>query len=530
MRFVIIIGLVAAISAGCWSQQEIVWNIGDDTGTDTDTDSDSDGDVDADADGDSDTDCTNGICCDTSDGTYHLSTYPCDVMIAYSCTSTDCGADAQEQDTTQYCSGTSELCNGSTVVGAWTTVDDCDADAICEYDTTDSWCTDCLDYCIEGMCGPICASPPAWTKQAVDGTGFVSPGAYSVDAADVDGDGDIDVLGHLHLVGMSTQDDSIRWWENTSGDGSTWTEHVVSMAVDDARGGHAADIDGDGDIDVLGHVNVFIPSDGFCDITWWENVTGSGTTWIKHTVDGSFYNPASVIAADVDGDGDMDVLGTLIYDDEINWWENTAGDGTAWTAHTVDGFVAGAISVDAADVDGDGDMDVLGAAGGDDDIAWWENTAGDGTAWTEHTVAGDFDGARAVHATDIDGDGDMDVLGAAYWADDIICWENTTGDGTAWIAHTVDWDFDGVKSVFSADVDGDGDMDVLGAAWWHDDITWWENTTGDGTAWTEHTVDGDFDRACAVHATDIDGDGDMDVLGAAENEDFICWWESDCIP
>ena len=45
-------------------------------------------------------------------------------------------------------------------------------------------------------------------------------------------------------------------------------------------------------------------------------------------------------------------------------------------------------------MDGDGDLDVLGAAGFADDIAWWENTAGDGTAWTRHTVDGDFAGMR----------------------------------------------------------------------------------------------------------------------------------------
>jgi len=79
-------------------------------------------------------------------------------------------------------------------------------------------------------------------------------------------------------------------------------------------------------------------------------------------------------------------------------------------------------------------------------------------------------------------------------------------------------------------VDGDGDLDVLGAAVDADDITWWENTAGDGTAWTEHIVDGTFDGAYSVYAADVDGDGDLDVLGAAQGDDDIAWWESDCIP
>ena len=99
-----------------------------------------------------------------------------------------------------------------------------------------------------------------------------------------------------------------------------------------------------------------------------------------------------------------------------------------------------------------------------------------------------------------------------------------------WTEHTVDGTFDNATSVFAADVDGDGDMDVLGAAFGDDEIAWWENTAGDGTAWTEHTVDGAFDGAFSVYATDVDGDGDMDVLGAAFFAGGIAWWESDCIP
>jgi hypothetical protein len=79
-------------------------------------------------------------------------------------------------------------------------------------------------------------------------------------------------------------------------------------------------------------------------------------------------------------------------------------------------------------------------------------------------------------------------------------------------------------------MDNDGDADVLGAAHSDDDITWWENATGDGTSWTEHTIDGSFNGAHSVHAADVDGDGDQDVLGAATYGDDITWWENSCIP
>ena len=86
--------------------------------------------------------------------------------------------------------------------------------------------------------------------------------------------------------------------------------------------------------------------------------------------------------------------------------------------------------------------------------------------------------------------------------------------------------FTGANSVYATDVDGDGDLDVLGAADIVDDITWWENANGAGTSWTEHTVDGSFDGARSVYAADLDDDGDMDILGTAYNADDITWWEN----
>ena len=353
--------------------------------------------------------------------------------------------------------------------------------------------------------------------QTVDGS---FDGAYSVFVSDVDGDGDMDILGAAYLVG------DIAWWENTTGDGAAWIEHNVVGDLYSAKSVYAADVDGDGDMDVLGA--------GYCwGIMWWENTSGDGSVWIEHKIDGRFEGAYSVHAADVDGDGDMDVLGAanvfLRDTGEITWWENTAGDGTLWTEHSVDGDFLGAISVYAADINGDGDMDVLGAAFDDDDITWWENTTGDGAVWIEHTVDAEYSRAVSVYAADIDGDGDMDVLGAALGEDDITWWENTAGDGAVWIEHTVESNFHSPRSVYAADIDGDGDIDILGGAITADDIRWWENITGDGAGWITHLVDSDF-SAYSVHAADVDGDGDMDVLGASNLTDDITWWESllDC--
>jgi len=135
----------------------------------------------------------------------------------------------------------------------------------------------------------------------------------------------------------------------------------------------------------------------------------------------------------------------------------------------------GACSVYSEDIDGDGDMDVLGAANDDDEIAWWENLGGSEIRWTKHIIDAAFNGAQCVYSEDVDDDGDMDVLGAASHVSGIAWWENVDGSGTSWFRHDLSDNFPVVYSICSGDLDTDGDMDVLGAAYFNA-IAWWEFT------------------------------------------------------
>jgi len=337
--------------------------------------------------------------------------------------------------------------------------------------------------------------------------------ANSVYAADMDGDGDMDVLG------TSAYNDDITWWENLDSIGLTWSEHTVDGEFEYATCVYALDVDSDGDMDVLGSAS------GDDDIVWWENLNGEGLNWSRHPVDEDFNGASSVCAADVDGDGDIDVLGAATSADEIRWWENLDGVGQSWSEHLVQGEFDYAFSVHAADVDGDGDIDVLGAAGFADDITWWENLEGTGLSWSEHTVDGEFDYATSVYAADVDGDGDFDVLGTGAYEDAVTWWENLDGTGLNWSEHTVESEFDNAKSVYASDLDGDGDIDVLAVATNIDDVRWWENLDGTGLNWSGHMIDSSFDAAFSVYAADMDGDGDLDVLAAAIEADEITWWE-----
>jgi hypothetical protein len=353
----------------------------------------------------------------------------------------------------------------------------------------------------------------------IDNAGFLSlsPAQYSVAIAnaarcvyseDIDGDGDMDVL--------AASDDDISWWENLDGLGTSWIEHSIRTGYLGACCVYSEDVDNDGDKDVLGTA--------FNDeIIWWENLTGSGTLWTEHYLDASFNSPYCVYAEDIDGDTDIDVLGSSWW--RITWWENLDGSGTSWAAYTIDTDFDEAYSVHSEDIDGDGDMDVSGASADRDEIAWWENLDGSGLSWNKSIIDASFDGARSVYSSDVDGDGDIDVLGAGFSATEITWWENLDGSGVFWTEHIIDDNFFGARSVHSIDIDDDGDMDVLGAGTFADAITWWENLDGSGASWAEHIVDGRFDGAYSVHAEDVNGDSRIDVLGAAYTADEVTWWD-----
>src|SRR5690606_9815761 len=83
-------------------------------------------------------------------------------------------------------------------------------------------------------------------------------------------------------------------------------------------------------------------------------------------------NPQSVFTADIDGDGDMDILSASSADSKIAWYENLDGQGIYGNQQVISIEAIGATSVIATDIDGDGDMDVASASYFDNKIAWYE--------------------------------------------------------------------------------------------------------------------------------------------------------------
>ena len=106
------------------------------------------------------------------------------------------------------------------------------------------------------------------------------------------------------------------------------------------------------------------------------------------------------------------------------------GNGLIWQRTDIEKVgLSGSIAI-PTDLDYDGDIDILGRVGGHDArIAWWENTNGSCNPLVEHTIAWGYSDVNSIVATDIDSDGDRDILlGSRSYNSGQIAWlENFSG-------------------------------------------------------------------------------------------------------
>ena len=176
-------------------------------------------------------------------------------------------------------------------------------------------------------------------------------------------------------------------------------------------------------------------------------------TFCSRTLDNNVHGTASVVASYLDNDGDLDILGAVYEEDAIVYWRNDGGNPLVWTKQLIDTDFQKAISVYAADIDGDDDADVLGAAAVKNEITLWRNDGGDPIQWTEHIIDTSFMGAKSVRVADFNEDHDLDVVGAALAGNEVAIWYNNGGNAIKWKKSTIDSTFKGAHRVQAVDMD-----------------------------------------------------------------------------
>ncbi|MBM1106784.1 PQQ-dependent sugar dehydrogenase [Aurantibacter crassamenti] len=335
---------------------------------------------------------------------------------------------------------------------------------------------------------------------------------YIIPNEDLDGDGLKDIVTGA-------------WWYKNPGNASgNWQRNVIGAPLNNIAFAH--DFDNDGDIDLFGtqgeykgvdmawaendgsgnftiHTN--IPSENVQTTYWEPLISGIAggvfepngpfqlvITWngaendnspvqilsvpsdpvnIPWTLDN--LNPDSlgedIIKGDIDGDGDLDLF------QSSNWLRND-GNGVFTTFNTGISYVSTPDRAQLADFDGDGDLDaVVGQLGIQTDdsakteFAWFEAPADPTQNWTKHILATDISGSLSVFATDIDFDGDNDIV-VGEWRDGhrLIAFQNDLCNSGTWIRKTIESSgngFDHHNGAQVIDIDNDGDLDIVSIGW-----------------------------------------------------------------
>ncbi|HUG89454.1 MAG TPA: FG-GAP-like repeat-containing protein [Planctomycetaceae bacterium] len=331
--------------------------------------------------------------------------------------------------------------------------------------------------------------------------------------------------------------------------GSTTLE--VLAEVPHPAHAEAVDLDGDGLCDVVvANLGSFLPLDHNLGSVEWLRQTAPGV-FQRITLFDGLGRVADVQPADLDGDGDVDLIVA-----EFGWratghllvLENVTSDWSRpeFIAHYLDGR-SGAIHAPVADLDGDGRPDIVALFAqqheavvaylnrGDFRFDLRELDRAPHPAW----------GFSGMQLADLDGDGDLDVL---------VTNGDTLDDGRIKPDHGINWlenrgnlEFVphrlavmyGVHRAEAADLDGDGDLDIVACA-----FTGWDHPEAAAAIspvptaallWLEQVAPGRFrrrnlDLGPCRHPTltvgDFDGDGDVDfaVGNAAADESSVYSW------
>ncbi len=410
----------------------------------------------------------------------------------------------------------------------------------------------------------------SWKEHLIDDEqlsgGIVLRGGDGLQMADLDGD------GYEDIVSVHEDNHHIRLAFGTA-DPDRW--HLATLAAGDEAGAAEdvaiTDANGDGYLDLvvaceLAHLIYFQnPGDraAIRSGDWPRVIPGAANQR------GSYIR---VFFADLDGDGHPEVLapnkgeqlpGIRGFDDqdhplkEISWFELPPDplNGKAWKEHVL-ARVRIPINAEPVDLDGDGDLDILGGSRGEARMFWFENLGGSPARFKQHSIevtgrnAPQQPGGKRLTGMnvvfhDLSGDGRLDIV--LQETPVIIIWIEQPDDfAKPWVIHRIgDLDPDSSTGLALADINGDGRQDLITGAYSqnprdHDGeeisassrtgrLAWFEQPENAVDPWIRHDISrrkrGMYD---AFLPRDMDADGDFDFVttrGNSGNFDGVLWLE-----
>ncbi len=346
--------------------------------------------------------------------------------------------------------------------------------------------------------------------QAVGGTGtftdktyyYVPDVSYVLTSADFDNDNDIDLAiatKGLNMFGVS----------RSNGDGTfVGYQGIHTMSYPTVI--NTADLNNDGHVDVIvGSVSLDSIAVTLNRGYGWPTFDGSYTAVHVQNI-----SPYEIEAADMDADGDLDLLAAGGYgsDSVIICWND--GSGSFPEPHTY--YPTGGdtpVAAKAADVDNDGDLDVVAVHGFSDNVAVLINTGGTLGAPTLYPLP---EAGLSLEVVDLTGDGYADMAIAPTNGSQLLVLQNI-GDGTFASYETYEGNA-GFSLIKTGDIDGDGDLDIVST---HQGSKYISVFTNDGGTFDGLQDYGTLQWTDFVTLADFDGDYDLDLAYASGFMDSI---------
>jgi hypothetical protein len=330
---------------------------------------------------------------------------------------------------------------------------------------------------------------------------------------DLDGDGLVDVV----VAGKGAAE-PLTWYRN-----GTWVPRKIAESVKEFSNDCAvADMNRDGFLDVIVPDATVLPDNLF----WFENPGSTSiltaSSWNRHSIGHTTTWCKDVRVLDLDSDGYLDVVARPVSRPPVLFFGEKDG---AWSRVALLGVEAGREGMAIGDLDANGSPDLVVGS------AWVQNPGGrdarDRRKWLVHPI-GEAPRDFKAFVADVDGDSDEDVLlSSAEREGPIVWWERGGAAPSNWIRHVVVERAPAIHTLWSEDLDLDGDRDILAAELKQPRVTWYRNLDGNGRKWKAEAVDTEYGSIHNGVVTDLDGDGDLDLFGAGftgRPTKATIWW------